>query len=95
MTLTEFNGMANPFDDVCYIVKVKGSKHRVDFSGLQKELTVNPSLDVTFKLQRGYIIIETENSFFATFLKDVNEDAYIAENAISSIAKSIVGQIHQ
>lgn len=79
MTLTEFNGMANPFDDICYIIKVNGSKHRVDFSTLQKELSVNPNLDIAYKLQRGYIILETESEFFATYLKTVNEGAYIVE----------------
>ncbi len=80
MTLTQFNGIANPYNDRCYIIQNNGSKHKTDFMGMSVELTANPAALAQYKVQRGIIVIETDNTCFIRFLQDMGEPAYITES---------------
>jgi putative DNA primase/helicase len=91
MTFRDFNKLVNPKDEDCYVVSLLGKASKKVNGAIVKTLGTDPTLEVSWVIPHGYIVIETEEVNILPVIVSRNESLFVFsknERILYIVAKS-------
>lgn len=91
MTFRDFNNLVNSKDEDCYVVSLSGKAPTRANGTLVRTLGTDPTLEVSWVIPHGYIVIETEEVNILPVIVSRNEPIFVFsknERVLYIVAKS-------